>query len=240
MHLARRGWVCISVNYRLAPRATFPAPLFDLKEALRFVRERGRDYGADPDFVIVTGGSAGGHLASLLALSANEPEYQPGFEEIDTSVQGCVAFYGVYDFTDRRGFWPHKGLARLLERTVMKVPLLEARDAYEKASPLSRVHTHAPPFFVIHGDADSLVPVRQARHFAEALREATTAPVAYAEIPGAQHAFEIFPSLRTSFVVHGVERFLAVLYAEYLERKTTVTVTHPVENVTTRVSEAST
>jgi acetyl esterase/lipase len=81
---------------------------------------------------------------------------------------------------------------------------------------MSRVHAGAPPFFVVHGDRDTLVPVAEARRFTEALRGAITAPVAYAEIPGAQHAFELFPSLRTTFVVHGVERFLAWLYSAYL------------------------
>ncbi len=218
LHLASRGWVCVSVNYRLAPRATFPEPLVDLKRALAWIREHADEHGMDPDFVIVTGGSAGGHLASLVALTQREPEYQPGFEHADTSVQGCVAFYGVYDFTDRFGVWPHRGLERLLERAVMKAPLSDARDAWEKASPMSRVHEEAPPFFVIHGDNDTVVPVEEARHFVEELRRATRAPVAYAEIPGAQHAFEVFPSLRTAFVVHGVERFLATIYAAHLAR----------------------
>jgi acetyl esterase/lipase len=220
MHLAAHGWTCLSVNYRLAPRATFPDPLVDLKRALQWIREHGREHGADPDFVIVTGGSAGGHLAALVALTANDPEYQPGFEDVDTSVRGCVAFYGVYDFTNRRGVWPHKGLLRLLERAVMKAPLQAARDANEKASPMSRIHPGAPPFFVIHGEIDTMVPVEEARAFVDDLRAVTKSPVVYAEIPGAQHAFEVYPSIRTGFVIHGVERFLAYLYAEYVAAKT--------------------
>src|SRR5262245_23545687 len=102
-HLAAQGWVCVSADYRLSPRATFPDPLVDLKHALRWIRQEGTAYGVDPDFVVVTGGSAGGHLAALVALTANEPAYQPGFEDVDTSVRACVAFYGVYDFTDRYG-----------------------------------------------------------------------------------------------------------------------------------------
>ena len=98
----------------------------------------------------------------------------------------------------------------------MKAPLATSRELFEKASPMSRVHADAPPFFVIHGDRDTLVPVAEARRFTETLRASLRVPVAYAEIPGAQHAFEIFPSLRTTFVVHGVERFLAWLYSAYL------------------------
>jgi acetyl esterase/lipase len=219
LQMASRGWVCVSVDYRLSPHATFPDHLIDLKRAVQWIREHGIEYGANPDFLVVTGGSAGGHLCTLLALTTNDPEYQPGFEAADTSVQGCVAFYGVYDFTDRYGLHHHEGLARLLERQVMKAARHEALEAYEKASPISRVHPEAPPFFVIHGDRDTLVPVGEARRFVEMLRQTARQPVVYAEIPGAQHAFEIFPSLRTTFVVHGVERFLAYVYSQYLLSK---------------------
>src|SRR5437667_270151 len=97
-HLASRGWVCVSANYRLSPRATFPDHLIDCKRAVGWIRQHGADYGANTDFLVVTGGSAGGHLAALVALTANEPEYQPGFESADTSVSGCVAFHGVERF----------------------------------------------------------------------------------------------------------------------------------------------
>src|SRR4029450_4266482 len=71
--------------------------------ALRWIRERMAEYGGDPDFVVVTGGSAGGHLAALLALTPNDPEFQPGFEDVDTSVTACVPFYGVYDLGEGFG-----------------------------------------------------------------------------------------------------------------------------------------
>jgi acetyl esterase/lipase len=215
VQLAARGWVCVSADYRLSPRATFPDHLVDCKRALAWIRAHGAAYGADPGFVVVTGGSAGGHLAALVALTANDPEYQPDFAHVDTSVAGCVAFYGVYDFTDRHGVWPHRGLARLLEKHVMKASPAAAPEAYERASPIARVHRDAPPFFVVHGTHDTLVPVEEARRFVHALRTTTRSPCVYAEIPGAQHAFELFPSLRSTFVLHGVERFLAWLYARH-------------------------
>ena len=98
----------------------------------------------------------------------------------------------------------------------MKVPLATAREAYDKASPIACINSGAPPFFVIHGTHDTLVPVAEARAFAHALRASRGGPVVYAEIPGAQHAFDMFPSLRSLFVIHGVERFLAHLYSRYL------------------------
>ena len=98
----------------------------------------------------------------------------------------------------------------------MKASLEEDREAYDRASPMSLIHPEAPPFFIVHGDRDTLVPVAEARRFAEDLRRTAPGPVVYAEIPGAQHAFEIFPSLRGELVLAGVERFLALIYCRYL------------------------
>ena len=98
----------------------------------------------------------------------------------------------------------------------MKTPYAAAPDAYAQASPLSRVHADAPPFLVIQGDRDSLCPVAEAKLFARTLAGVSESPVAYAEIPGAQHAFDIFRSLRSELVMHGVERFLAHLHTARL------------------------
>ncbi|MCX8071600.1 MAG: alpha/beta hydrolase [Candidatus Binatia bacterium] len=214
-HMARRGWLCVSVDYRLSPHATFPDHLVDVKAAIVWIREHAHEYGADPNFVVVTGGSAGGHLAALLALTANEAAYQPGFEDRDTTVQGAVPMYGVYDFVDRFHTFHNAEIHRLLESKVMKASLQEAPEAYEKASPISWVRADAPPFMVVHGDHDTLVPVEQARHFVAALRAASRQPVVYAEIPGAQHAFDLFPSLRCLHVVYGIERFLSFVYSRH-------------------------
>jgi acetyl esterase/lipase len=212
LHLAARGWVCVAANYRLSPRAKFPDHLVDCKLALKWVREHIAEYGGDPDFVVVTGGSAGGHLSSLVALTANDPRFQPGFEDVDTSVAGCVPFYGVYDFTNRFGFRGRgDGLEGILERLVMPAPRAKAPEAWDAASPMSHVSANAPPFLVVHGSHDNLAPVEEARKFVELLRAASREPVAFAEIPGAHHAFEVFYSLRAIHVVHGVERFLAWL-----------------------------
>jgi acetyl esterase/lipase len=219
LHLAARGWVCVATNYRLSPRATFPEHLVDIKLAIRWIREHIREYGGDPDFVVATGGSAGGHLSALAALTAGDPEYQPGFETADTSLQACVPFYGVYDIAGRFGQAHFDGFEQFWGRVVLKKRFAEDPEAFHKASPASRVHPNAPPFFVIHGSHDSLAPVAEARHFVGALREASREPVAYAELPGAQHAFEIFHSLRTRHVVRGVDRFLAAVYSSYLENR---------------------
>jgi acetyl esterase/lipase len=213
MRRARSGWVCVAPNYRLSPRATWPDHMVDLKRALAWVKAHIAEYGGDPGFVAVTGGSAGGHLSALLALSANDPAFQPGFEDEDTTVQACVPFYGVYDFSDHHSAQLHDGLQDMLARVVMKTSLATHREQWEQASPLHRIHADAPPFFVVHGSHDSLTPVEEARLFVEMLRKTSHEPVCYAEVPGAQHAFELFHSLRSAHAVCGVERFLAWVWS---------------------------
>ena len=207
-HLAAHGWVCVAPNYRLSPKATFPDHLVDVKLALRWVREHVAEYGGDPGFVVITGGSAGGHLAALAAFTANEPEYQPGFEAVDTSVAACVPFYGAYDLTGRFGGVGADGMGGLAERMVVKRRLADDPAAFSAASPLDRVHAGAPPFMVVHGTHDSLVPIAEARAFAARLREVSACPTVFLELPGAQHAFEIFATVRSDAVVLGVHRFL--------------------------------
>jgi acetyl esterase/lipase len=211
MHLAAAGWVGFNIDYRLSPRATFPDHLVDVKRAIAWVREHAAEYGADPGFVAVTGGSAGGHLSALAALTADDPTLQPGFEDADTSVAACVPFYGVYDFLDEDGL--HLPLLhRVLERAVFKATRAEAPGRFRDASPVHRIHPDAPPTFVVHGERDSLVPVEEARRFVAKLREVSREPVLYAEMKGGQHAFDVVPSWRTVPVIEAIQRFLATVY----------------------------
>ena len=174
--LARRGWVCISANYRL--RTPYPNSLVDLKKVLAWVREHGPEYRADPNVVFVAGSSAGGHLASMAALTANDASLQPGFEDVDTSVTAVVSLYGYYG------------------------PV-----GPERSSPMTYDGQGAPPFFVVHPDRDTLVVVEDARRFVETLRRGSANPVVYAELPGAQHAFDFFYSIRFEAVIDGIEVF---------------------------------
>ena len=210
-HLSARGWVCVAPNYPLSPKATWPEHLIAIKRALAWVRENIADYGGDPSFVAVTGGSAGGHLAAMVALTQNDPSYQPGFEDADTSVQAAVPFYGAYDLANvldtKAG---DNRLDYFLARTVFKT---QDRAVFESATPLLHVGPDAPPFFVIHGAHDSLVPVEEARELTRRLRDVSNEPVCYAELPGAQHAFDVFHSIRSAHVIRGAERFLRWVHA---------------------------
>lgn len=180
--LASQGWVCVSANYRLRPAAQHPEHLIDLKKVIAWVRTHGPEYGADPALLFVSGSSAGGHLAALAALTPNDPAFQPGFEDADTSVTAAIGLNGWYG-----GYYGRE----------------------DASSPLAHVGPDAPPFFIAHGDHDTVAPVEVARYFADTLGSVSTNPVVYAELPGAQHAFDLFGSLRFELVVDAIEAFTA-------------------------------
>lgn len=212
LHLASLGWTCFAPNYRLSPGATWPDHVIDVKRAIAWVREHGHEHGADPGFLVLTGGSAGAHLAALCALTADDPSLQPGFEDADTSVSGCVPYYGVYDFEGETGSRADRQRERrLLGPIVFKKRRAAHPELFRDASPIARVRADAPPFFVIHGRNDTLAPVQEARLFVERLRAVSTAPVIYLELPGTEHAFDVFPSIRNAHVVRAVGRFVELL-----------------------------
>lgn len=193
-HLAENGWVVLNIRYPLSPVATFPEHLHAVEQAIRWARSTGSEHGVDPTRVAIAGGSSGAHLAALVALRAKEP------------VSAAVVLYGIYDFFNRnktRFDWP------LIPRNVMKATPDRAPELYRAASPIDQVHADAPPFLIVHGTHDSLVPVPESRYFAEALA-AAGASVQLVEVDGAQHAFDALGGVRT--------RALAAVIREFLDR----------------------
>ena len=207
-HMASNGWIGFNIDYRLSPRATLPDHVIDVKRAIAWVRERADELGVDPQRICLTGGSAGGHLTALAALTADDRSLQPGFEDADTSVAAAVPFYGVYDMLDEDAVY-YEGLRSwLLEEIVIKRRRADDPEAFRAVSPTHRVHPGAPPFLVFHGERDTLVPPADARVFVERLRAVSQCEALYVELPGAEHAFDLMPSVRTARVVEGIERFL--------------------------------
>jgi acetyl esterase/lipase len=180
---ARQGWVCLSATYRLRAAGRFPNSLVDAKKVIAWVRSHADEYGLDGSLIVVAGSSAGAHLAAMAALTPNVAAFQPSFEGEDTSVAAAVCLYGYYGDRDRTG------------------PLPSSPNAY--------VGPDAPPFFLAHGDHDTLVPVPSADHFVEQLRSTSDRPVVYLKLPGGQHAFDLFHSLRYETVIDGIEAFTA-------------------------------
>jgi acetyl esterase/lipase len=211
--MVTRGWVCVSINYRKSPRYAWPAQLVDVKRAIAWVREHAAEFGGDPSFIAVTGGSAGGHLSALAALTSNDPSLQPGFENADTAVQAAVPFYGVYDVTGPVALQPL--MAPFLEEFVMQSPRTAQPDVFTSASPRLMVRAEAPPFLIVHGASDSFIPVAQARAFHEAMVLAGARGLGYAELPRTEHAFDTFGTVRTQRVIDKVAQYLGLAYGEH-------------------------
>lgn len=178
--LAAHGWLCVSANYRLRADAAHPNPLVDAKRVIGWVRAHAAEHGADPSRVFLVGSSAGAHLAASAALTANDPRLQPGFEDADTTVSGVVSLYGY----------------------------LGPRTADSSSAPAALVAADAPPFLVVEAGNDTMLPPGGAEAFVRALRAVSTTPTVHAVLPGAQHNFDFYASVRARIVADEVEGFL--------------------------------
>lgn len=218
MHMARCGWLVIDADYRLSPKVVMPEHLIDVKRVIAWARRHADQHGGDPDYLVLTGGSAGGHLAALAALTANRPEFQPGFESADTSVQAALPLYGKYDFLGQRQADP--GFERfMLGKNILPGPPSSHGVLWRAMDPASQVHADAPPFLLLHGSHDALIPAEEARWFAERLRAVSRQPVLYAELPHAQHAWDVPHSLRSDLAVEALQRHLERQHALWKSSK---------------------
>jgi acetyl esterase/lipase len=156
--LARRGFVAVTIDYRLAPRHAFPACLEDCCTAIRWLRSQAERLSIDPKRLGVVGLSAGGHLACLTAL------HEPGL------VQAAASFAGPTDLTDE-ALWVEPTLSRNLRPLLGGLPR-DKMDLCRKASPLHARMEQPPPFLLVHGVADPVVPLAQVKAFAARLHEA--------------------------------------------------------------------
>ncbi len=207
-HLAALGWVCLSIDYRVAPHHTWPSHITDVKTAIAWARANVDKFGGDRNFVTIGGTSAGGHLAALAGLTGNDPEMASELPEgSDTSVDAVVGIYGRYDWEDR-STTERARFVDFLERVVVKRKIAKHPDIYRKASPIAQVHADAPPFLVVHGTGDSVIPVAQARSFVERLRSVSHSVVGYVELPGAGHAFDMIDGARTGSASTAIGLFL--------------------------------
>lgn len=183
--LASEGFVVASLEYRLSSDAKFPAQLQDAKASLRFLGDNAAKYRIDPSRVGIWGGSAGGHLTALTALTCKDTSLDPAAAK-DICPTAVVTWYGVFDFgalaAGREG-----GVDSAAERLMG----CQGRCSAEKigqASPVTYVDAKDPPFLLIHGTEDKVVPIEQSR-LGEARLRAAGVPVEVIYIPGVDHSF---------------------------------------------------
>ena len=184
--------------------------MIDIKRAIGWIRSRAEVLGVDPQFIAVVGGSTGGNIAALVALTQGDIELQPGFESSDTSVQACIPLYGVHDMLRASGepLWPY------LATSVMKSTPLTDPEGWRRASPARSVAANRPPFFVVHGANDTLVRPELSRALVAALGAVDGAAHGYVEVPWANHGFDFFAGPRGRIMAAAMTRVLDHLHAE--------------------------
>ena len=221
MHMASCGWLVVDADYRLSPGVRMPEHIIDVKRAIAWTRDNAARHGGDPRFIVITGGSAGGHLVSLAGLTANQPQWQPGFENADTRVQAVLNMYGKVDILAERA--PDAHFQDFLERKVLPGPRAAHEDLWRAMAPASYLRAGAgevgPPFFVVHGTHDELIQIDEARWFVQRLRQGLGNEVLYAEVPNAHHGFDVPHSLRSDLSVEAFQRWLEVQYAAWCQRE---------------------
>jgi acetyl esterase/lipase len=184
-NLAKNGYVCVSIDYRLAAtgKPAWPQNLYDCKTAVRWLRANAEKYHVDPDHIGVIGGSAGGHLALMVGLTGPEARLDPKepYGQFSCRVQAVVDLYGPADLV-------HRGK----DQVMLPGTLADRPDLYKSASPVAHVSKGSPPVLIIHGTKDTAVPVEQSRLMAEALRKAGV-DHGLIVVEGAPHSFHLQP-----------------------------------------------
>jgi len=185
--LASEGFVVASLEYRLTNEASYPAQLQDARAALRFLKANAAKYGIDPSRTGVWGGSAGGHLAALAALTCGEDRFDPAPAPPGSEcVQAAVIWYAPFDFATMLARAPAGDDA--MNALLRCKPAECTRAQVADASPAAHVDAGDPPFLLIHGESDAVVPVDQSRD-AEKAFKAAGVRVEAIYFPGAGHSF---------------------------------------------------
>ena len=178
-----KGYVVASINYRLSQHAKFPAQIKDCKAAIRWLRTQAKKYKIDPDHVVAWGGSAGAHLASLVGTAWDVAGWEQGDGSGSSQVQAVIDWYGRADLTPVSA---DPALAESPSASLLGGSGPEVGELAREASPLMHVSKDDPPFLIMHGDLDNVVPVQQSRTFAAALRKAGV-KVSLVVLKGAGH-----------------------------------------------------
>ncbi len=188
IRLAQHGYVAATVTYRLAPKFQFPAPLHDVKAAVRYLRANAAKFGIDPDRIGVTGGSAGGTLALLLGVTPGIAEFEGYGPNLDqsSSVKCVVDYYGATDFTKSYG---HSVDAAEVLPQFLGGDLEHARLAHMKSSPLYWVSPSSAPVLIVHGTKDRYVQFDQSLWLVDRMK-AVGVPVELEPMEGSDHGFK--------------------------------------------------
>lgn len=181
--LTRRGYIFASINYRLAPKYSFPAPIEDAKCAVRYLRANAAQFNLDPERIGVLGGSAGGQLAALLGAADEEKGWDVGeFPDQSSQVQAVVDMFGPSDLPLMFAKSERPIFLEIFGATNGSDPILK------KFSPVTYIDPGDPPFLLLHGEKDDAVPLEQSQVLYQALIHAGV-PVELIVVKNAGHSF---------------------------------------------------
>jgi len=189
--LIENGYIVAAIDYRLSYQSLFPAQLHDVKSAIYWLRGHATEYNIDPGRFGIWGPSAGGHLAALVGTSAGrlEPPDAPKDTYLGSRVQAVVDFFGPTDFLamERRSLtsFDHSG-PDSAEARLLGGPISDRVDAVKEANPITYVSGDGPPFLIVHGIDDPIIPLNQSEILAGALRSAGV-DVTLRPIEGGEH-----------------------------------------------------
>jgi acetyl esterase/lipase len=190
--LAQKGYLCASIEYRFSQEALFPAQLEDCKCAIRFLRSKAGEYHINPDKIGVWGMSSGAYLAALLGTTGDVKDFEGkgGSAEFSSRVNAVVDWFGPTDFTkmDAAGSKMKHDPADSPESRLIGGAIQENKDKCAKASPLTYVTSDDPPFLIMHGDRDPVVPISQSELLVAALNKAKVKCV-FKPVAGGSHGF---------------------------------------------------
>jgi acetyl esterase/lipase len=186
-----KGSAVASIGYRLSQHAVFPAQIDDCKAAVRWLRANAAKYGLDPDQFAAWGASAGGHLSAMLGTAGDVKEFDAGEHlEVSSRVQAVVDYFGPTDFlqmdTHRLPNGQLHDPAGSPESQLVGGAIQENKEKTKRANPVTYVTKADPPFLIVHGDSDPLVPHHQSELLASALEKAGV-PVTFYTVKGAGH-----------------------------------------------------
>ncbi|KAJ3269643.1 hypothetical protein HDV01_001159 [Terramyces sp. JEL0728] len=229
-YLTLKKYVLVSINHRLAPFVDINEQLIDVKRAIRWTRQNIHKFGGDPSFIAICGGSSGAHLATMAAFTQNEKRYQPGFEDVDTSIQAVVSLGGYFDVTHSWGYKFEssfrKSVAKSEDMEVSRrfsptwiLKEAEANKTRVAATEEDKLGPVFPPMMIIHGKNDSLAPIKHVRDFKKEFSIAAKkgSHITYIELPCANHYFYRWSSPRSHTLAYGIEPFIRSFYEKHLE-----------------------
>ena len=189
----KAGYAGASINYRLSQHAIFPAQIEDVKAAVRWLRTNAETYRLDPNRFAAWGSSAGGHLVAMLGAAGDVTEFEVGENlEVSSRIQAVVDYYGPTDFLQMDAHRLPDGLVHDApdspESKLVGGPIQEHKDRVAKANPITYVSKDDPPFLIIHGDQDKLVPYHQSVLLRDAL-DGVGAQVTFYKVEGGGHGW---------------------------------------------------